>query len=227
MSPPPTANLSKPWVVAPTQRFSLYDYVMSPQAPPVTSGQRPGPPFGNLYLSSCPGKKVRLTGVQVKGGRSAICRDLASDFARAKEHNVSILICCLDDTELAFLGAPWEEYRQAAAALDLEIIRVPMAEGFAPPSIATFDELISSVVETMIRSPTSILVHCRGGVGRASVMALGILLKLGMFGSLVVKEGPDSEESRRVALLVLERSIETIRRRRRYTGRRSTLRKSD
>jgi hypothetical protein len=46
--------------------------------------------IGNLLLSSCPGKKVRLDG-PVRG-RSAICRDLKSDLARIKEMGVGCVI---------------------------------------------------------------------------------------------------------------------------------------
>ena len=46
--------------------------------------------IGNLLLSSCPGKKVRLDG-PVRG-RAAICRDLKSDLARIKEMGVGCVI---------------------------------------------------------------------------------------------------------------------------------------
>ena len=36
---------------------------------------------------------------------------------------VGALICCLNDTELAFLGAPWEEYSIAARELGLDVMR--------------------------------------------------------------------------------------------------------
>lgn len=95
----PTENHSDstaPWMVTPSPAFDLYRYVTTTEPPPPPP-QAVTRPIGNFFLSSCPGKKVRLTGVQVKGGRSAICRDLISDFKRAKEFGVSLLVCCLDD----------------------------------------------------------------------------------------------------------------------------------
>ena len=86
----------------------------------VASGRQ----IGNLLLSSCPGKKVRLTAPIPVGGRSAICRDVRTDLLRMKETGgVGALICCLNDTELAFLGAPWEEYSIAARELGLDVMR--------------------------------------------------------------------------------------------------------
>lgn len=34
-----------------------------------------------------------------------------------------MLISCLDDNELRYLGAPWEEYRARAAELGLQVMR--------------------------------------------------------------------------------------------------------
>lgn len=39
-----------------------------------------------------------MNGVQPKGGRSAICRDVSLDLGRAKEEGVGLVICCLDDS---------------------------------------------------------------------------------------------------------------------------------
>lgn len=115
--------------------------------------------IGNLVLSSCPGKKVRLsdqhlsilgipeicrpgTGptmdsplidprtlsknaiIQFGLNRSPICRDLEMDFKRAiSQADIKCVVCCIDDNELRFLGAAWEEYERVAGKLGLEIIR--------------------------------------------------------------------------------------------------------
>jgi hypothetical protein len=74
------------------------------------SSQHPCPALGNLYLSSCPGKKggayvitafdgftndvkVRLTG-PVRG-RGAICRDLKQDLRRIKALGVGCIVWCV------------------------------------------------------------------------------------------------------------------------------------
>jgi hypothetical protein len=49
-----------------------------------------GPSVGNLLLSSCPGKKVRLAG-PVKG-RGAICRDLETDLRRIRDEGVGCIV---------------------------------------------------------------------------------------------------------------------------------------
>lgn len=178
-----------------------------------TDVSAPAKPVGNFVLSSCPGKKVRLDGAPVRGGRSAICRDVKMDLARAKGEGVRVVICCLEDSELAYLGAPWDEYAEAARSLGLGVVRIPMVEGFAPQSPAMLDALLDGVIRKHTLRGESVLAHCRGGIGRAGLVACAWMLKMGL-----VWEGTgeaDRTESMGDPLAVVSRVIELIRRRRR------------
>jgi protein-tyrosine phosphatase len=146
--------------------------------PVAFGGHYRGFTIGNLLLSSCPGKKVRLTG-PIRG-RGAICRNLGLDLTRIKQLGVGALICCLDDEELTFLGAPWTLYEKEADRLGIEVIRLPMAEGFCPTDVELTDNIITSVVEQYTLRGVNILVHCRGGVGRAGLVACTWMVKLGL-----------------------------------------------
>lgn len=137
--------------------------------------------MGNLLLSSCPGKKVRLTG-PVRG-RGAICRDLGVDLMRIRQLGVGAIVCCLDDEELSFLGAPWSQYEQEADKLGIEVIRLPMAEGFCPTDVVATDKAVGCVVNDYTLRGIHVLVHCRGGVGRAGLIACMWMLKLGLVRS--------------------------------------------
>eukprot|EP00842_Homolaphlyctis_polyrhiza_P005802 jgi/Hompol1/6222/HPOL_004891-RA len=116
---------------------------------------------GNFVLSSCPGKKVRL-GTGPVNGRAVVCRDLASDLRRIKDSGINTIVCCLSDTELAFLGSPWEEYRTEAHKLNISIIRIPIVEG-DPPASFTDVELVLDQVDRRIQNGDHVLCHCRGG----------------------------------------------------------------
>lgn len=62
-------------------------------ASPVRSDLRintTGKPLGNLLLSSCPGKRLRMEG-PVKG-RAPVCRDLETDLRRIKNEGVGCLV---------------------------------------------------------------------------------------------------------------------------------------
>lgn len=152
---------------------------------PRWSSEVPGPAeppadfkVGNLYLSSCPGKKVRLTGAV--RGRGAVCRDLATDLQRFKNLGVGTLVCCLSDAELETIGVKWQEYLTEADKLGLDLIRIPIVEGHCPTSQAGLDLWLNEIVLHCTLKGINVLVHCRGGVGRAGTLAACWLIKMGL-----------------------------------------------
>ncbi|EFP75415.1 hypothetical protein PGTUg99_022320 [Puccinia graminis f. sp. tritici] len=142
--------------------------------------------LGNLLLSSCPGKKVRMNETaaqrQATGNhRSPICRDLKSDLSRAHSIGIRAIICCLDDEELEYLGSPWPDYSRISLECGLSVIRIPIAEGFAPQKgIKEVNEVLDQVIKTYTTQGIDVLCHCRGGVGRAGLVACCWMLKIGL-----------------------------------------------
>ncbi|WFD22713.1 hypothetical protein MEQU1_001388 [Malassezia equina] len=100
--------------------------------------------IGNLLLSSCPGKKVRLD--EPVQGRCGIRRDLKMDLERFKDMGVRAIVCCLDDKELRHLGSPMEEYKKEAQAQGFDLLWLPIAEGFAPVDVSKFDMFMSMLI---------------------------------------------------------------------------------
>lgn len=170
-----------------------------------------GAVLGNLLLSSCPGKKVRLD--ERAQGKSPICRDLRLDFDRIKQMGVRAIVCCLDDEELSVLGAPCERYQEEAQSLGFDLICMPIAEGFAPLDMVRIDMIMSMLILNYTLRGTSILVHCRGGVGRAGLVACVWLLKMGLVGTDALPLLPTLDVSAHARDTVL-RVIEVVRKRR-------------
>ncbi|OAQ32203.1 phosphatases II [Linnemannia elongata AG-77] len=135
-------------------------------------------PRGNLGLSSCPGKKVRLDGPV--NGRAKIVRDLDMDFNRLHQLGFTRVVCCLFDEELELLGSPFPNYLEAANRHGVDVVRIPMVEGSTPYSFAEMDRVLDRMDETAKRGQ-NVLAHCRGGVGRAAVVACCWLLRLRYF----------------------------------------------
>ncbi|WVN90678.1 uncharacterized protein L203_105920 [Cryptococcus depauperatus CBS 7841] len=135
------------------------------------------PSIGNLLLSSCPGKRLRLDGPSKR--RGPVCRDLIKDLKRIKNEGVGCVVCCLDNEELALLGVPWDNYRDVAAEIGLDVIRLPMPDGFTPVSIELFDAQVTLIVTRYSLQGVNVLVHCRGGVGRAGITACAWAIKMG------------------------------------------------
>ncbi|CAO1633088.1 unnamed protein product [Jaminaea pallidilutea] len=143
----------------------------TPEEPPSTFR------LGNMFLSSCPGKKVRLGGAV--RGRGAVCRDLGIDLKRFQALGVGTLVCCLSDAELGVIGVQWEEYVQEADRLAIDIVRLPMVEGNCPTSPEALDGWLNEIIENCTLKGINVLVHCRGGVGRAGTVAACWLIKMG------------------------------------------------
>jgi protein-tyrosine phosphatase len=133
--------------------------------------------IGRFGLSSCPGKKVRLHTGPING-KAAISRDLDIDFKRLKSFKISAIVCCLNDAELQYLGTPWKVYSEKAKHYGLQIFRLPIIEGSCPESIVEVDRLMEKLV-SVAKEGRNILCHCRGGVGRAGLIACCFLLKYG------------------------------------------------
>ncbi|KAL7753036.1 hypothetical protein RI367_001487 [Sorochytrium milnesiophthora] len=139
--------------------------------------QSPGVHRGNVCLSSCPGKKVRLTGPSASG-RPGIRRELSLDLSRLASLGVSSIVCCLDDRELGGLGAPWDEYLREATRLNIEILRIPIVEGYAPASMPELHQMVLNIEDRVSRG-INMLIHCRGGIGRAALVACSWMLYVG------------------------------------------------
>ncbi|TXT07418.1 hypothetical protein VHUM_03138 [Vanrija humicola] len=187
------------------------------EAGPVTSVRQPTQ-LGNLLLSSCPGKRLRMDG-PVKG-RGPVCRDLATDLRRIKGAGVGAIVCCLDNEELELLGVPWDTYRELASDIGLDVIRLPMPDGFTPVSLQLFDAQVTLIATKYSLKGINVLVHCRGGIGRAGLTACAWAIKMGFvqphptLAAAAEQATIVSAEEHCVVMSVVERVIAMIRSRR-------------
>lgn len=107
-----------------------------------------------------------------------------------------------------------------------------MAEGLGPAYVEPFDAHLQQIIHKYTLRGISVLVHCRGGLGRAGLIACCWTIKLGLCGwidtqpssqvgsllSYRTREDASSTPSatfvRRDTLQLLERVISLVRRRR-------------
>jgi protein-tyrosine phosphatase len=102
--------------------------------------------------------------------------------------------------------------------------RIPIPEGLSPESPASLDASLIRLIESYTLQGISILVHCRGGVGRAGIIACCWLLKLGLCGWIDTQISSTSTNEtisesplgllRRDTTQLVERIITVVRRRR-------------
>ncbi|TIB43200.1 hypothetical protein E3P86_00023 [Wallemia ichthyophaga] len=189
------------------------------------------PPLGNLLMCSAPGKKVRL-GVEAGDGeleaslaslaslaapatpRAPVDRCILLDLLRIRDSGCTLLACCLDDHELSLLGTSWEQYSYSAARLGLSILRFPMPEGLHPPNIHDFYDRIDLLLHEYTFAGRNVLAHCRGGVGRASLIACAWILRMGLVKGLLTPSSQLVTSEYNHTLHITSLTIEIVRYRR-------------
>jgi hypothetical protein len=132
-----------------------------------------GPGFGRIGITFCPGKHDRaaLTG--------AWARDLATDLYAIAAWGARIVVTLVEPAELAALRVPQLGAEVLDRGLDWRHLPIP---DFSVPD-AVFERQWRSHgrdIRSALRNGGDVVVHCKGGLGRAGMMAARLLAELGM-----------------------------------------------
>lgn len=131
------------------------------------------PAGGRIGVTLAPGK--RAPSVDGLGWH----RDLDVDLARLRAaYQCDVLVSLLEDQELVRLGIA--DLLDVAAEHGIAVLRFPIADGGVPP-LKPARELADCVVDLARRSQR-VVIHCRGGLGRAGTVAACCLVRLGYDG---------------------------------------------
>jgi protein-tyrosine phosphatase len=101
---------------------------------------------------------------------------LPDEMAQLAAAGVTDLISHLAEYEAFALGLAEES--EAAVAAGMRFHWFPIADGGLPMQ-PEFDEFIDRLMPTVQRGGF-LVVHCRGGIGRSSITAAAVLIRLGM-----------------------------------------------
>ena len=132
-----------------------------------------GSEFGRIGITFCPGKydPYAMTG--------AWDRDLNRDLDTIRDWGAAAVVTLLESAELKLLrvdGLGEEVLRRNMLWFHLPIVDVSVpSEKFEREWVVAGGELRS-----ILRSGSDVLVHCRGGLGRAGTIAALLLVELGM-----------------------------------------------
>ncbi len=127
---------------------------------------------------------------------------LYDDLLALTSSDIKILVSLLERDEAIDLGLADEaEFAQRA---DIEFISFPIADGTTPENRLNLCGLISCLTGA-INDGKHIGVHCRGSIGRSTVITASVLIELGWKAanalSIIEKARgcpvPDTEEQRR------------------------------
>jgi protein-tyrosine phosphatase len=101
---------------------------------------------------------------------------LEEDLQALKRDGIDILVSLLTPPEADELGLSNEG--AIAKALGLEFVSYPIPDRETPWDLSSFRQLISRLVSA-IQAGKSVGAHCRGCIGRSTVVVASVLMELG------------------------------------------------
>ena len=134
---------------------------------------RAAPDTGLIGITFCPGK------IQRSAYSGTWSRDLDLDLDAIRNWNASAIISLIEDHEFTALQV--EAMGQAARARHMDWFHLPITDMSAPDQ--RFETLWAKVgpqIRFRLRNGFNVLVHCKGGLGRAGTIAAKLLAELGM-----------------------------------------------
>ena len=89
---------------------------------------------------------------------------------------VNAVVCLLESSEITELELHHEQV--LCEGSQIEFISFPITDRGVPKSVRQTAALVDRVV-TLLRSGANVVIHCRAGIGRSSLIAACVMLKLG------------------------------------------------
>jgi len=125
---------------------------------------------------------------------------LDDEMVGLREAGVDVLVCLQSDVERRELGLLDEG--PAAQRVGIEFRHFPI-EDFSVPERSAATPVVDSLVAALADGQ-NVAIHCRGGIGRSSLMAAAVLVRLGAapddaWDTISVARGmsvPETEEQR-------------------------------
>jgi ADP-ribosyl-[dinitrogen reductase] hydrolase len=128
--------------------------------------------FGRIGITFCPGK------YDPHAQTGAWDRDLAIDLNAIRTWGATAVVTLVEHKELALLRVPnlgEEVSRRGMSWFHLPIVDVSVPDEIFEASWQTAGEELRS----MLIGGSGVVVHCRGGLGRAGTVAARLLIELG------------------------------------------------
>jgi ADP-ribosyl-[dinitrogen reductase] hydrolase len=132
-----------------------------------------GPGCGRVGVTFCPGKYDPHA---LSGNWE---RDLALDLDAVRAWGAAAVVTLLEPHELKLLRV--ERLGDEVKGRGMQWLHLPIADVHAPDAAFERKWLVEGArLRGMLRDGHDVLVHCRGGLGRAGTIAARLLAELGM-----------------------------------------------
>lgn len=127
---------------------------------------------GLIGITFCPGKQDRFAHT------GAWARDLTMDLGVIQQWGATLILTLTEQQELRALGV--KDLGSSVHQLGMAWIHLPIAD-FSTPTAAAEEQWQRDgrLIRQRLRRGERILVHCKGGLGRAGMMAARLLVELG------------------------------------------------
>jgi protein tyrosine phosphatase (PTP) superfamily phosphohydrolase (DUF442 family) len=134
---------------------------------------RASPSHGRIGITFCPGKHDHAA------ASGSWARDLATDLDAIQAWGARLVLTLVEPTELVSLKVP--QLGREVESRGMAWRHLPIAD-YSVPSDA-FEQQWQTQgheIRALLRGGADVLVHCKGGLGRAGMMAARLLAELGM-----------------------------------------------
>ncbi|MEF2278222.1 cyclin-dependent kinase inhibitor 3 family protein [Deinococcus sp. YIM 134068] len=128
---------------------------------------------GRLGLTFAPGKK----GASVLQVGVVHDRDLSADLARLAGEGVNVLAPLIEPHEFELLGIT--DYHALVEEHGLTLLACPIRDRDVPADLPEFTAFLDELMDALLDG-RRVVVHCRGGLGRAGLTAACLLVQAGM-----------------------------------------------
>lgn len=108
---------------------------------------------------------------------------LADEISNLKKQNVGLLVSLLEQEEIGELGLRHQE--TFCKSNKIEFINFPIADRDIPRISDKTDWLVDFLT-SKLQNGSSVVVHCRMGIGRSSIIAASVLLRAGLKADNVI-----------------------------------------
>ena len=133
---------------------------------------RAGPGLGRVGLTFCPGKK------QAAGLTGGWNRDLPTDVERIRNWGAAVVVTLVEQHEIVSL-----EVTTLGGEIErrhMEWLHLPIADVSIPaPAFEREWNRVGPGLRARLRDGFDVLIHCKGGLGRAGTIAARLLVELG------------------------------------------------
>ncbi len=142
---------------------------------------RASPQHGRIGITFCPGKHDPLAAT------GAWARDLAVDLDAISAWGARLVLTLVEPAELTALRVPHLGDEVKGRGMDWR--HLPIADYSVPtPAFEQQWAIHGQEIRALLRSGADVLVHCKGGLGRAGMIAARLLVELGMPPDQAIRE---------------------------------------